>query len=666
MTRTCYIMEHPATLLPNRSPQLRDVMDLDFRRLTKLLTGWRPRYEDNFEVIQSAEVLAAWLDQFQPKRLALDLELDERGQVDMVGMAASPQDARLLRLPDPEGLTILWDLVKFYGTEIIVHYGEGLEIPWLMGQFGPRLPFIVHDTHKLFHAYDPEYASAGRDEDDKKEGGGSGALAFMQSLFTWRPYHKYMLKNADAATKAHYCMLDCVVAWEGFHNVEGVCRIEQPAAYQAYLRDAVPLLPIMVRSSAEGWDVDDVKFSDRRRELRQTAGDQAAGLIALYGDSIRPKSKKAKTAISVAGLKAALVSRGVKLPLERRDRGEATPSLNREARQKLLTKHPDLAELSAYWETQDVLSDCYKDIVDKDGKCHASWSGYLTSWRWRCTHPNLAQWPEAERGVFCAAEGNVLVQFDTQAGEYRWFAGECRDPALLQVFDAYDRTHAHGAHPHVANAAVLFGVPCDEAARWKSSDDPKEKAKYTFSKNYIYRLLFSFRGGIDELRATASKAGLRFSRKDIEVFDKTWFQRYPVAAAWRERQVRMVLRSRLVVSREWGYIRRLHGQDEGKLSNIALNFVTQAGIAGLINRTADEIEKAWEYVPRANMHDGLIYEIMEDEAGEFIPWVQARMQSPLATLGGLIIPVDIKVGTHWGTEMKTWPSSAATSSSQTP
>ena len=644
-----FIMEHPATLLPNRSPHLRDVMDLDFRRLGKLLTGWRPRYDDDFQVVSHWSQIGAWFADCKPTRLALDLETDERGHIDMVGMAAGPTTARLCALPDSEALDEVWKAIARYGCEVVVHYGEGLEVPWLQDCFPSGIPFTVHDLHKLFHAWDCEYASAGRDKEDQKTGGGSGALAFIQSLYTWRPYHKHLLKKATGfADKAHYCMLDCVVAWEGFHRVEEMCKQEQPAAYQAYLRDAVPLLPIMAESSRNGWLVDGPVFRERRAVLVSQSRAQAGALIASYGDGIRPKGKKAKTQVSVAGLKAVLKARGIKLPVVRRDGGRTSETLNREARQKLVVRYPELSDLDAYWSTQDTLSDCYKNIIGKDGRCHANWSGYLTSWRWRCTKPNIAQWPEQERHVFQASPGMVLVQFDTSAGEYRWFAGESQDTSLLDMFAAYDRSHHAAEHPHVQNTILLFGVSPDTACGWKASSVPIEKAKYTFSKNYIFRLMYSYEGGIDELRATAAKAGLKFSRKDIAALDKIWFAKYPVAAAWRERQARMVWRTRLVECREWGYVRRIHGQDEAKVKNVALNFPMQAGIAGLVNRTVREVYDAWGLVPLANMHDGLVYEVAETDVVQRVPEIKAIMERPLVTLGGLVIPVDVKTGTHWG------------------
>lgn len=662
-------MEHPAALLPNRSPELRDVFHHDCGRLALLLDGFRPRYTDDFGVVSSWMDLIAWLDPAlaEGTRIALDLETDKDGQVDMIGLACSAESARLIYLPDPELLTGL--LERLRGHQVIVHYGEGLELPWLLSIYGDDdIPFVVDDLHKLFHAYDPEYAYAGRDSDDER-GAGSGALAFIQSLYSWRPYHKHLLAVAvethDRALKAVYCQLDCVVTWECFHRLRNKLIGEMPEALKAYERHAVPLLPIMAGMKKAGWKVDEELFAARRKELREQTQTQAQALVAEYGEGIKPKGKKAKTLVSMQGLKTVLEAQGVKLPKEKRANGTTSASLNREARQKLFLRHPELTGIEAYFGTQDRLSDFYKNgIIAEDGRCHATWSGYEKSWRWRCTDPNLTQWPEEDRDVFVADPGMVLVQFDTSAGEYRWFAGESGDPGLLAVFREYDRTGDKRTHPHVVNTALLFGVSPDEAVTWKVNPEPKLKARYVFSKNYIYRLLYSYDGGVDELRAAAAKSGLKFSRKDIEGFDRMWFDRYPVAKAYRERQAARAYRERFVSVREWGYGRRIHVQDDSKIKNIGLNHVEQAGIAGIVNETVCATWNEWRVWPLANMHDGLVYQWWADknrpDEGDyeslpgFIEFIRASLTRPLSSINNMVIPVDVKVGPRWGTSMEDW------------
>jgi DNA polymerase I-like protein with 3'-5' exonuclease and polymerase domains len=177
--------------------------------------------------------------------------------------------------------------------------------------------------------------------------------------------------------------------------------------------------------------------------------------------------------------------------------------------------------------------------------------------------------------------------------------------------------------------------------------------------------MYSYEGGIDELRATAAKAGLKFSRKDIQEFDKVWFSRFPVAAEWRQRQARMAVRNRIVVCREWGYTRRLHGQDEAKLKNVALNHPQQAGIAGIINRTVREVAAEWTdrkddgpLVPLANMHDGLVYQVEQENLDLFVRWVKTKMEQPLTSVSGIVIPVDVKIGQSWGSGLLDWKETA--------
>ncbi len=652
MPRDLYLMEHPAALLPSRSPELRDLMGLDLRRVGRLSTGWRPEsYRDDFQGIQAGSDLAAWVRAAEG-RLALDLETGPDGLPDMVGLASSPERACLVAWPMPELLPLL------KGRELLVHYGEGLEVDWLLDVLGDDFEsVVVHDLHKLFHALDPEYASAGRDKGPGgKRGGGSGALAFIQSVYSWRPYHKHLLKVAagDFAKKAHYCMLDCVVEWECFHRVWAQLEREAPQALEAYQRDAVPLLPAMVRMSRKGLLVDRERFERRRGELAQEVGTLGDALIAEYGEGVRPKGKKTKWSVNLEGVKAVLTQRGVKLPKKRDpETGEMRATLDREARQKLVGEYAELELLSDYLGQRDILTDFYKGaVVGRDGVCRPHWSGYLASWRWRVTEPNVAQHPGRERVVFVARPGHRLVELDTEAGEYRWFAGECQDPTLLAELAEFDRTREPMLHPHVIGTAVAFNVAVDQALAWKQSHDPKLKARYTFSKNNAYRRLYAYRGGIASLKGPAAKAGLRWSQKLFADLDREWFKRYPQAGAWRDRHVAQATQTRIVTCREWGYTRRLHGQGS-EIENAALNHPMQAGIAGIINRTIRETWAAHRLLPLVNMHDGLLYEVPEITLVDLVAAIQVRMTQSLVTLDGLVIPVEVKVGASWG-ELEEW------------
>ena len=669
-----YLLEHPGVLLPNRSPELRDLFGLDFRRLAKLATGWRPPVPvDDFQVVETWEALGAWLEAVPPGvRLALDLETQGKGtEPDMVGLASSAERACLLPLPAPELLRWLKDWFVERRAQLIVHYGEGLEVDWLLEVLGDQFSQVtVHDLHKLFHAYDPEYASAGRDKGlGGKRGGGSGALAFIQSIYSWRPYHKHLLAQAkgDFAKKARYCMLDCVVEWESFHRLEVQMGQQAPAALAAYHRDAVPLLPIMVKMSRAGVPVDRQRFTERRDALRLEVAAQGDALVAEWGNGIRPKGKKAKWPVSLEAVKAVLTAYGVRLPRKRDpETGLWKPTLDREARQKLVGEYPELELLGEYLGNRDVLTDFYKPaIVGKDGACHSHWSGYLTSWRWRCTDPNLAQHPAKERRVFRAPPGCVLVELDTISGEYGWFAGECQDPLLLEEMRAFYADPGQVLqHPMVIATAHAFNVGLDQAAVWKASLDPALKARYTFAKNNSYRRLYAYTGGINSLKGPCAKAGLKWSRALFEGLDRDWFRRYPGAAEWRHRHVAQCRQTRLAVCREWGYVRRLHGQQGPEVDNAGLNELMQAGIAGIVNRA---IRLTWQtlgLVPLVNMHDGKLDAVPEGGIGTLnfngcVHKLRALMQPPLATLGGLVIPVEVKVGEWWGTEMQEWKGGTA-------
>ena len=336
MSHRYFLMEHPAVLGPARSPQLRDVFHHYMRRLARYMGGATPRaYVDDFPIVQDMASVQAAVSAWAPGApIALDIELDYTGQPDMVAVASSPERALLLPLPAVDGLMVLVEALR--GRHVIVHFAEGLEIEWLLGlglHLGPHDPeIILHDTHKLFHAWDPEYAHGGDDGTGKTARRGSGALAFLQSLYTERPYHKYMLADAGGnyAEKARYCCLDACVTWEIFDTLGTMMRAQRPWAWAAYERE-LPLLPIMVAMRRQGLPVDQATFDERRAVLTARAAELAVAVGEAFPDA-KPKGKKAKGVVSHAGLRRALEARGIRVPIHRTTH---KPTVNREARQAL-------------------------------------------------------------------------------------------------------------------------------------------------------------------------------------------------------------------------------------------------------------------------------------------------------------------------------------------
>ena len=639
------LMMHPATLLPNRQPELRDVFHADMRRLGRLLGGGPAPYQDDFRHLDDPDALGAWLGDTTETLVALDLETDADWNVNLIGLALNSQTACTV-LPTPEMLSVLHHLLPH--RVVVVHYAEGIEQEWLAAQ-GIR-PGRLHDLHKLLHAWDPEYAYGGDDENDRAKARGSGALAFAQSLFTWRPYHKHLLAQAehrqDAALKRHYCMLDCVVTAEAFLRLRVKMATEAPRQLAAYEAHGAPMLPVLVAARETGLLVDPVRWRERQVVLQADAATAVQDAYAAFGDTIRPKTKKAKQPIGIAALKKTLIAQGVKLSSKRRADGRRTPTLDREARRVLLASHPQLESLERYFSAVDTLSDCYhKKIISVDGRVHPHWSGFLRTWRWRSRQPNATQWPRQERGVFVAPPGQVIVGVDASAGEYRWWAGESQDVALLTTFRDYDTSGRVESHPHVLNAMVLFKASADEVVHWKRTED----ARYTFAKNFIYWIIYAFRGGEDSLRPTAAKAGLEFSGPRMRRLRADLLERCPQGADWRAKHVAACTESRQVECREWGYRRLLHGRSP---ENEALNYPMAAGLSGLVNHTILAVWEAHGQAPCLYLNDGLYYYTPENDWEPLARTLHGAMTTPLKTLANMVIPADLSVGDRMGSLKK--------------
>jgi hypothetical protein len=205
----------------------------------------------------------------------------------------------------------------------------------------------------------------------------------------------------------------------------------------------------------------------------------------------------------------------------------------------------------------------------------------------------------------------------------------------------------------VRNAAALFRTTASEAALWKA-DEHELHSRYVFAKNYLFRRLNAFQGGEESLRNSAAKAGLKFSLAAIQALDQTWNEAYAQAVRWMNAWVAECLTKRYTLCHEWGYGRVLHGQGI-HIANKALDHVWQAGIAGLVNNATRLIWQEFGYVPVANMHDGLLYNVPDGKLEFVARRLKEHIEMPLRTLKGVRIRCNLQTGKRWGGAYMTTP-----------
>jgi uracil-DNA glycosylase family 4 len=231
------------------------------------------------------------------------------------------------------------------------------------------------------------------------------------------------------------------------------------------------------------------------------------------------------------------------------------------------------------------------------------------------------------RGVFVAAEGNVLASCDLSQIELRCGAGLSQDPEMME-------SYAAGADLHARTASKLFGKP-------EAAIDPMTERYPCKTAN------FAIFYGAREYRLNAEflKAGIPgFDLPRCAEFVKEWFELYAGVARWIDETYRFGAENGFVQT-EAGRRRYVPGlrftSDEypfGKCreeaQRQASNFPIQGTAQEIIKRAMPKVNdilvdlRTVAYVePLLQVHDELLFEVDEEIAEEVGAMVVEAMTS---------------------------------------
>jgi DNA polymerase-1 len=277
-------------------------------------------------------------------------------------------------------------------------------------------------------------------------------------------------------------------------------------------------------------------------------------------------------------------------------------------------------------------------VNPETGRVHASFNQTVAATgRISASDPNLQNIPirTAEgrriRSAFVAEAGHLLLSADYSQIELRILAHLSKDATLIDTFrraeDVHDRTAREVFGP-------LSSLPADEQRR--------------VSKMVNYALLYG------KTAFTLAK-DLGVSRTEAATFIEAYFARYP--------SVRGFIDDTIAKARETGYVRTLLGRLrrlpdlKAKNPQVRMEAERQAMNTPVQGSAADLIKKAMIDLARAlkergmqtrlilQIHDELLLEVPEAEAGEALALVKAIMEGALVLDVPLV--VDARLGPNW-------------------
>jgi len=291
------------------------------------------------------------------------------------------------------------------------------------------------------------------------------------------------------------------------------------------------------------------------------------------------------------------------------------------------------------WIERTVNSD--RDRLYPTFKLHGTVTGRLAS-----ENPNAQNVPRDKfiRSIISIPSGWKLIEADYSQIELRIAAFIAGEPRMLRAYQT-------GADLHRLTASLVMNTPLSQVTK-----EQRQKGKAV-----AFGLLYGM--SAEGFRKYAKTAyGLDFTLQEAELFRKRFFESYKGLPGWHIRQKEIAERFGYVRYPD-GRIRHLpdiHSQDrkvKSEAERQAINSPVQ-GFASNINLYSlvrlHKILDPQEAQIVLSVHDALYFYVKEDCLDKYLKIIKKVMEDREAIKKvfrvelNIPIPVDIKVGTHWG------------------
>lgn len=366
---------------------------------------------------------------------------------------------------------------------------------------------------------------------------------------------------------------------------------------------------------------------------------------------------------SLKQLRAMLVSLGIPLT-EMTATGELSTAKEflTAARKELLERQVPadddrlafLDYLFAWRESTKVEGTYLRPEVLADGRVHPTFSVHVVpTGRLSSQRPNWQNCPAEVRGMYVARPGHILVYGDWDALEMRLAAFISEDPALMEVFRLYDAKK--GPKPHIANMAVIFGLPATKEA---ADQNP---GMYRAAKVFAYAVAY---GAGDQTVFEQVREELPdMDWKTFLVAINNYRRRYKVMFDFFKNCVtlgtqRGFLESAILKRRVY-FFERGFGDRGSPEASAMQNMPMQAGgadVVSLANRRVMEkmvkpmrkkLLKGEVIEQLAQVHDELLFEVPERLADEFKKAFEHEASKSPAAFPHWNLPVEVKKSKRW-------------------
>jgi DNA polymerase-1 len=404
--------------------------------------------------------------------------------------------------------------------------------------------------------------------------------------------------------------------------------MEQEGLTSLFKEIELPLVDVLVEMERAGIRLDVGKVAEIAEKVGRQAGELEREIWDACGEQFTIGSPQQLSAILFD-----------KLGLSKKRRGKTGFSTDARVLAAIRDEHPVIEKIERWRELTKLKStylDALPQLLDEDDRLHTTFNQTATTTgRLSSTNPNLQNIPirtelgREIRACFIAADGTRLVSADYSQVELRILAHISGEEALREIF-------ARGGDVHAETAATIFGVA-------PGAIDPGMRSKAKMVNFGIVYGLSAF-GMADRLNIPQAEAAEFIERylgrfpQVSEFIDKT------IGQATADGYVRTLLGRirRIPELRSSNYTTRQLGE------RLAVNTVIQGTAADIIKIAMVRAHAALrEQRTRLvlQIHDELLFEAPDDEAGEVARMVEREMAGAFALDPPLA--VDVGVGRNW-------------------
>lgn len=405
-----------------------------------------------------------------------------------------------------------------------------------------------------------------------------------------------------------------------------VKRLKEEKLEKVYQEIELPLIPIIAAAQKRGLLVDTDYLNKLSGEYHQELSALEKKIYALAGREFNLNSPKQLSEVLFDELK--LNVKGLK-----KTAGGARSTRESELN-KLAEEHEIVKHILEYRELQKLLStylDAIPKQLDANNRLHSSLHQTgTTTGRMSSSNPNLQNIPVREgrgsvvRRAFIATPGHKFVAADYSQIELRVLALLSGDEELTKIFQA-------GKDVHAAVASLVFGVPEGEVTK-----EMRRRAK-VINFGIIYGM------GVNAL-----KVNLNSTREEAQKFYDDYFITFPTIKNYFD-QVKSEAARRGYTETYFGR-RRYFPELKSKLpflraagERMAMNAPLQGTAADLVKLAMIKANQKLKEEGLSNeahfllqVHDELIYEVVESAVGKVEPIIKEAMESVLPGLVPII------------------------------